>query len=228
MVGDGLAFRQLRKRTAFGLQIIDQLVAGADDGERTRVAAGRQAIFLKVAAGDIAFKPDIAEFEDRAGRNRNDHGYRSGMIEHRIGRQAIHILAGNGDLDDAAITGVFIKRRDQPVPVVSCLYQKAKIAGGRLVLVGKKKRTVFQAVFQGTIGVRGIERDGVFDGVDNLDLGFFRTPEAHAEQFEGKGITGKRRIQGERHSNRKRGASFPIRNTCLRVSSCSSHKLLYG
>ncbi|MND87605.1 hypothetical protein D3C80_796080 [compost metagenome] len=128
MVGDSLSFRQLRKRPAFGLQIIDQLVAGADDGQRTGVAPGRQAIVLKVAAGHIAFKPDIAKFEDRAGRYRDHHGHRSGMIEHRIWRQAIHILAGDSDLDDAAITGVFIKRRNQPVPVVSCLYQKAKIA----------------------------------------------------------------------------------------------------
>lgn len=228
VVCDRLAFGQLCKRAAFGFQIVDQLVAGADDCQRSGIAAGDETVFFKVASRHIAFKADAAEREFRTRRHRYDHRYGCAVVEHRIGGQIVHVLAGDGDLDDAAIPGVFIESCDQPVPVISCLYQKAKIAGGGFVLVCQKERAVLEAACQRFVGIGRVERDGIFDRIDNLNLRFFRTPEAHTEQFEGKGVAGKSRIQGERHGNRKSGASFPIRNTCLRVSPFSSHKLLYG
>ncbi len=50
------------------------------------------------------------------------------MIEYRVGRQVIDIFAGDRHVHEAAVTGVFVERRDQPVPVVPRLYQKAEVA----------------------------------------------------------------------------------------------------
>jgi len=128
VVCNGLAFRQLGKRAAFGLQIINQLVAGADDRQGAGIAARRQAVFLEIAACDVAFETDIAECEFGTGRNGYDHGNGRAMVENRVGRQVVDIPPGHGDIDNTAIAGVFIKRCNQPVPVVPCLYQESEIA----------------------------------------------------------------------------------------------------
>ncbi len=229
VIGHCLALGQLCKGVTLRLQILDDLVAGPNDGKRACVSARNQTVVGRGASSHIAFQANGAEFEEGALRHINDDGNRTGGVEGRNRRDGIDILAGNGDIDEAAIARILIECGNQPVAIVLGADQQTQIARRRLVRLRHQKRTVFQAVAQLAVSTRRVEGHGKFDGIENFILLILvGSPQLDPKDLQRESLTHETRRTGNGCRHRQCSACPPVRNTLPLVSPLVWHTLLYG
>ena len=186
VVGHDLAVGDLRKRPALFLQCTHDQALGLEDRAGAGVAARDQAEVGTGKTRRIAFQDDVAKREFRTGRNVDDNRDRLRPLEFGIRRQVVNRLAGDGDIDDALVAGIGIKRRHQLLAVAARLGQQAERTGHGPVFVALQRRGRFQFLDEILVGIRRVDGDGVAHRVDNVGIVVLgRSPQLDAEQFEG-------------------------------------------